>query len=343
MKNFCKAGRCRTGWSGRAVLLALLLICLLALPKNVSGPLSAVFDSPGRNGAVYAADNVKGQHYLFDEAGLLDEDEQKLLSQRAGEISEQYQSGVYILLVKDFEAESSGEFGDILDFARSFYQSRGLGYGGGQEGLLLCISMAARDQCVLSHGARTNAVMDEAGRSALQEAFLGALSEDDWFDGLKAYQEEAAWLWHSEQTGEVPAGAGGGFRETAPSSGEKPLQSLREFLVDCLIGLAVSLPIAFIVCEKMRRQMNTALSASEAGDYIDESSVNIRKREEVLMHTSVSRKPIGESESDRGNGGGGGGHSVSHRHIRERGMRSMGSMSQGRKDSGGYSGSRGKF
>ena len=100
------------------VLLALLLICCLST-------------------AAFAADPQL--YHVTDEAELFTIEQWQALEQRATDISEKYNFGVYIITVEDFRDYSNTS--NIEKFAVKLYDDYGLGYGDDRAGVTLLLSM----------------------------------------------------------------------------------------------------------------------------------------------------------------------------------------------------------
>lgn len=232
-----------------------------------------------------------------DVAGLLTAQEWEELEQKAREISRQYQCGVYITTVDDYQDYA----GTIRDCAKGIYQQLALGYGSGKDGIMLTLSMADRDYWLLAYGDFGNTALTDYGRDAMSEEFLDNFAEDDWYGGFSDYLEECAVYLQAAQDGN-PVDVG---------SDSKPLTMGQKVLVSYGIALAVGLILAFIVCMVFKAKMKTAVEAAEAEEYVPAGGVDIYVRQDHFLHTTTSRRKLPEDnggttvDSDGFSGSGG--------------------------------------
>ena len=145
-----------------SILTAVFLLALLILP-------------------VSAAENP--EYCVFDMEGLLTDEEYWALEDYAQNTSERQQCAVYFLSVNDFR-----DYGDgvIYDVARQIYQENHLGMGESKDGVMLILSMADRDYCLLAHGFGDTALTDY-GKDYISEKFLDNFAHNDWYNGCMDY------------------------------------------------------------------------------------------------------------------------------------------------------------
>lgn len=220
-----------------------------------------------------------------DTAGLLAAQEWEELEQKAREISQQYQCGVYITTVDDYQDYA----GTIRDCAKGLYQQLALGYGSGKDGIMLTLSMADRDYWLLACGDFGNTALTDYGRDAMSEEFLDHFAENDWYGGFSDYLEACAVYLQAAQDGN-PVDVG---------SDSKPLTMGQKVLGAYGIALAVGLVIAFLVCRSFKAKMRTAVEAAEAEEYVPAGGVDIHVRQDHFLHTTTSRRKISK-DSDSG-------------------------------------------
>ena len=130
----------------KKLLLTLLLALALLLGLSASAFAEARLD------------------YVTDEAGILSEEERTQLNARAGQISEQYQCGVYVVIVNDYRSYVNG---NIETFAEEVFAGYDLGYGDSRDGVMLAMSMADRDYDLYAHGDFGNYAFTDYGKGQL--------------------------------------------------------------------------------------------------------------------------------------------------------------------------------
>ena len=109
-----------------------------------------------------------GMH-VFDEAGLLSESQLASLEDYAGNISERYQFGVYIVTLPSL---SGGEVEED------------------RNGILLLLSMEEREYALLTNGPKADYAFTSYGLDQLEAKFLDDLKEDQWASGFNDYLSE---------------------------------------------------------------------------------------------------------------------------------------------------------
>ena len=93
----------------------------------------------GMTAAAYADAQID---YVSDYAGLLSDTQRRDLNDRAAEIADEYNFGVFVVVVNDYKSYVNGS---IADFSENVFHRYGLGRGQKEEGVLLAMSMNDRD------------------------------------------------------------------------------------------------------------------------------------------------------------------------------------------------------
>ena len=91
------------------------------------------------------AEQQPGDPFIYDTAGLLSDGGRAYLEQMADAISWQYQCGVYIVTVDDYEVYGS----DCYSAALNIYRGNDFGIGDGRDGIMLiCLLLKAKMKSV---------------------------------------------------------------------------------------------------------------------------------------------------------------------------------------------------
>ena len=91
------------------------------------------------------AEQQPGDPFIYDTAGLLSDGDRAYLEQMADAISWQYQCGVYIVTVDDYEVYGS----DCYSAALNIYRGNDFGIGDGRDGIMLiCLLLKAKMKSV---------------------------------------------------------------------------------------------------------------------------------------------------------------------------------------------------
>lgn len=121
--------------------------------------------------------------YITDNAELLTEAERTALEEKAAGIARRYGCGVYAITVKKYSAYGSKAF----DAAVELYHSNELGMGTSRSGALLLLSMDERDFSTFFYGELAEYAFSDYGQWKIEQDFLPALGEDDWYGGLDGF------------------------------------------------------------------------------------------------------------------------------------------------------------
>lgn len=236
-------------------------------------------------GSAFAADT--SQVYVTDEAGLFTDDQRQALTARAAAISEKYGFGVYIVTLEDFRDYTNSS--NIEKFAVRYYDQRSFGFGSDRAGTMLMLSMAERDYVLDFNSSRADTVFTEAGRDWMENRFLLHFRGNDFYSGFNEYLNTCEEYLEAAQNGE-PVGQG----QSSSADREKPSPALA-----LIPGAVAALLVGILTCVPMR----SAGVQRDADQYVVRGSLNLRRRSDMFLHRSVSRRPR-ETQSSGGPGGG---------------------------------------
>ncbi len=253
--------------------------------------------------ACFPAARAAEHGYVTDLAGLLDEADARALDAQAGALAAQYACGVYLVICDDF---TESGYADILDCAKAYFTENDLGAGEDRDGVLLMLSMAERDYALIAHGDFANASVTDYGRQVLEQAFLDDFADDDWYDGCADYLDTCAQLLELSQDG------------TPLDVHSDPDAARRSTIARLAVVVLVPCLIAGAVCLALCMRMRTVRTARTARAYLTANAAALTLHTDMYTHTTEVRTKIHDDPPH----GGAGGTTV---------------------DSGGFSGSKGKF
>ena len=149
----------------------LLALCLLLAPMTV-----------------FAESNAQ-LNYVTDDAGILTDSQWEDLEQRAQQVSEEYQCGVYMITVDDY-TDYSTESVYTADY--TIYHDYEMGMGEDRDGIMILLSMEDRDYAMFVYGPKASEVFNAYGQEQLETYFLDNFRDDDWYGGLVTISMPAA-------------------------------------------------------------------------------------------------------------------------------------------------------
>lgn len=261
------------------------LLFALVLALSLSAPALAYTVETGADGGT-----TYTPEYIFDGAGLLDIDDFTALEDAAATAA-QYGCGVYLYTADDMELYG---YYDIEDFAEAVYDELNLGLGDDRSGVLLVLSMYARDYELLAYGATGNAAFTDYGKEQLAEEFLDNFRNDDWVGGFTDYVDASLRY--------LEANANGAPIDVEPS---EPLSVAFKLVLGLVGGIIPAILIALLVCTVFKLQLKSVRRADGAAQYAVSGEADITLREDTFTHTTEVRTPKAEPKEHHGGGGGG--------------------------------------
>jgi len=231
--------------------------------------------------ALAAAEDVPFSTMVLDDAGLLYQSEVDELDVRAWEITHTYECAVYIVTVDSLEGVEAWKAAEML------HDQFGMGYGSDQSCVILLLSIEEREYNIMAHGWGNTAFTDY-GKEKLAEEFLDEFEDGDWYGGFVEYLD-------------------GCNDYLAAARDGKPVDKGRSPVLGILLGVAVPLLIAFLVCSSLKSQMKTARTQRAAKVYIDRQGLVLTGRNDQFLHTTRPEryiKPKTESGGTTVNSGG---------------------------------------
>ena len=223
---------------------------------------------------------------ISDVAGLLTESEWETLERQAREMTETYGFGVYAIAVDDYEAFV---YGDVNDAAEMLYEEYSLGEGEDRDGILLLLSLYDRDYSLIVNGDFGEYAFTGYGREKMADFFLDDFGDDDWYGGFSDYLNWCGNYLEAAQNGE-PVGQG------QPSSADEGKLSPAFALIP---GAIAALLAGILTCAPM----HSAKTKRDADQYVVHGGLNLRRRSDMFLHRSVSRRSRETQSSGNHSGG----------------------------------------
>ena len=222
--------------------------------------------------------------FVSDEAGILSASEIADLENKACEINEEYDFGVFIATVDDFIAEGAVSMKDCAD---TVYHRMAVG----GDGMLLLLSMADRDYYLLYNGSFAHEACTEKALDKLEDSFLDDFGDNDWYEGFDDYLDTGRKVVKAARNGKPVGESGMGLPLT--------------------VGIISGAVIALIICQVFKSQMKTAVAGKEASQYLAPDGVEFRTRTDRYTHTTTVRRKIERQTSSSSSGSGSSGSSGS--------------------------------
>lgn len=206
---------------------------------------------------------------LVDRADLLSELEEEELEARLDEISERQQADVVVVTVNSLDGKSA------QDYADDFYDYNGYGIGTDKSGILLLVSMEARDWHITTTGFGIRAITD-AGLDYISDQFLPYLSGGEYLDAFETYADLCDEFLTQAKTGNA-------------YDGDHMPKGAYPWLKNLLIALGSGVVIALLIVEGMRRSLKSVKMQRSAENYVRAGSIQVTRRQDHFLYTRTSK------------------------------------------------------
>lgn len=277
-----------------------LLLMLLVLPWGISTANAESFD---RN------------HYIYDYAHLLTDDEAAELQQIASEHGQERETA-FIIITLD---ESNGK--DIVQYVEDFYDEHGPGYDQPHGNTaILAIDMSERD-VYLAGFKNAEQYLDDSRLDLIREEITPDLSDGQYFDAFSTFitsafeymsNEPDVWDDSYSDYGSVGSPQANDYYEFADQPSENPL-------FQWWFQLIVALILAGVVVTIMAYGTGGRVTVN-AQTYMDRSRSKVVNQYDNFVRQTVTKQRKPSNNTNRISGGGGGGISAGgHSHSGSRG------------------------
>ncbi len=252
--------------------------------------------------------------FVTDNADLLSESEEVILSSKMSSIQSEYGIDIAIHTTMSTDGE------DIHSYAENFYLSNGYG----EDGLVFVINLnnnevGNRDFYTYYQGSVYDSFGDDAYDSdygVVNDEVLPYLADENYYQAFLTYLSVTEDFLSGKIT--YNEGNDGYYGDEYSDYYEDDYEyevSSPNYFVSEVIVILVGVGVAFLIVSIMKGKMNTAVIKTEASDYVKAGSMNVTRRLDVFTHRHVTKtaKPKNNSSGGgaRSSGGmsGGGGRS----------------------------------
>ena len=284
-----------TAWAGdltqdQAVFEAGMDIYLGLLEPRLAGGDTPVVVAPAEPSETPAetptetapAEPVEVGQMVYDDAGVLTQEEIAALEASCAETAQTYSCGVYVYTVDNYTDYSSET--DAYEVAKDIYQANNFGVGEEQAGVMLLLNISERDYALIAYGDTAHYAFTDYGKDVMSENFVEYFGNDDWYGGFECFASDAAeFLELAAQGTPVDVGA------------EEPVSWFSCIVGGVAIGMIISAVVVFI----KKKGMNTAVEQKEADVYVVDGGLSLRYSTNTFIHTTVSVRDLSE-DKDRG-------------------------------------------
>ncbi|MGI5977853.1 MAG: TPM domain-containing protein [Candidatus Limivicinus sp.] len=228
---------------------------------------------------------------LVDEAGLLDEKEEKKLLKKLDKLSEKYEADIVAVTVN-----SIGD-SDAMEYAIKFYEENGYGFGENRDGIIYLISMENRDFGIAACG------IGQKGLSKFCYTFLVNHTKTDLGSG-KYYR---AFSDYARIAGDIFKG----MRDGRPCSKNNPPRDIFNWIYPILYPF-IFLFIFGLIGVSRANKLKSASAKKDAADYKESFNLSSSNDEFISSYETERYAPHVESSDDSGGSSGGSSYTGSY-------------------------------
>ena len=236
----------------KKIVLTVLFALLLCLTASI--PAFATSDMPR----------------VMDNADLLTDSEERDLLCKLDEISERQQADIVVVTVDTLDGKT------LVDYADAIYDYNGYGFGETKDGVLLLISIEARDWGMTTTGYGITAITG-AGIEYISDKFMSDLSNGNYAKAFTIYADLCDDFFTQARTG-TPYDVGHMPKE--------PFNIVWSLIIALIVGFVISL----IVTGVMKSKLKTVRLQSDARNYIKANSMNVTESRDLFLYSHVDRR-----------------------------------------------------
>lgn len=211
---------------------------------------------------------------LVDEADLLSDSEEVILTEMLDEISIRQNLDIVIVTVNSTGKQTAAEYADdAYDYT---------GYA--EDGILLLISMEEREWAISTAGFGITAFTD-AGLDYLTDQFADPMSAGEWNDAFHRF---------ADLCDEFITQARNGAPYDTGNLPKKPFNPL----LTGLVSLGIGFVIAFLRMNGWKNQLCSVQAKTEAKDYVQKDSLILTEQKDLFLYRRVDRQEKSKNDSD---------------------------------------------
>ena len=218
--------------------------------------------------------------FVYDEAGLLTQQETAELTGTLSRISDTYDAQIVVVTIPTAEGNDPDA---IVEY---FYDNMGIGYGENHDGVLLLICMDPREYRILSNG-YAGVAIDTNTINNIGNEIVSDLTDGDYADAFNGFAEQCAYYLD---------GYLNGF----------PFDHTTTLMVAVGLGLLVGVIAATV----LKGQLKTVRRENRAQNYVKSGSMQLTEQYDTFLYRDVTRTPKNTDSNSNTRSSGGSSRSV---------------------------------
>lgn len=253
------------------------------------------------------ADNSKS--VVYDQEGLLDDDEVNIINTKLSELLNTYEIDVTIVTTSSFDGLTAQEYAD------NFYELNDIGQGNYKDGILLLISSAERQYAITTTGYCIYVFTDD-NLEHMSDNFISYMSNGEWFDACLSFINDCGTYLTSAEDDNYQYNPDDFDNDY--DSNYNLVSTGSYFNISWLIiALIIGLIIAAISMLILKSGMKSVSMQTSASNYVRAGSFKPGRQQDMFLYHTVivTARPKSDDNNSGGHHGGfgaGGGFSNTH-------------------------------
>ena len=235
------------------------------------------------------------QTFVRDHYGLFTKSQAEEWNQKACEMAAKYGVGCYLVVVDDLDNYSSAR-----SYAKDYFKYYTLGCGNRDSAILFLLAVDSRDYVTITYGGGVD-VFTDVSVDKLESHIVSYLKKNNWVNAATSYYDDCESVLAYLAANGKPANDY--YANDYPNPDENNF-GIEECLIIVAIGLILGAIIARVIVNREKAAMLTAVKKSEAGDYLDRSSLTLTEATDEFVNTTLVATPRVQESSGGGGGGG---------------------------------------
>ena len=225
---------------------------------------------------------IGGFPKMSDLSGTLDAAQINELETLLGEISTRLLVDVDVVLADSFEGMEPQEY------AESYYDDNGYGYGENNRGILLAVSLSERQWWMVITG-QVRGIFGDEEKEELTGNFTSYLKEDDYYNAFLAFAEGTDSI--------ITEALKDGYDLDSTKSSEDSFFDPVLLIVSLLCAFILS----FVVAVIRKKKLTTVELSQDAQEYTKEGSLHITLEKERYINKVITTRDLkGSDDHDSG-------------------------------------------
>ena len=225
---------------------------------------------------------IGGFPKMSDLSGTLDAAQIHELETLLGEISTRLLVDVDVVLTDSFEGMEPQEY------AESYYDDNGYGYGENNRGILLAVSLSERQWWMVITG-QVRGIFGDEEKEELTGNFTSYLKEDDYYNAFLAFAEGTDSI--------ITEALKDGYDLDSTKSSEDSFFDPVLLIVSLLCAFILS----FVVAVIRKKKLTTVELSQDAQEYTKEGSLHITLEKERYINKVITTRDLkGSDDHDSG-------------------------------------------